>query len=1016
MAEKKVPLSSSRKGADKEDKKHRFPKLKINRKTLKITALVILILVAVTGLGVAGVLISYAASAPKLDPAALEAVEASYIFDREDREIAQLHAAEKRVIVPIEEIPEQLQNAFIAIEDERFFRHKGVDLMGLARAVLVNIREGSYAQGASTITQQLIRNAMLDPGKRIQRKVQEIWLSLQLERIYSKKEILEMYLNRICFGHGVYGVEAAARFYFDKSIDELSLAESALLAGIVRLPEYDNPFYDEERSINRMKLVLGNMKRLGYISEEDYQAAIAEELEFAEPKPVTYPYPYFIDYVVHHELIDILTDLPEIGTVEDAYEVIYNGGLKVFTTLSPEYQAHVEKVLNRAELYPRTIYINMPKLREAVKANNGRLPSDYPNAYIDEENGIPQPQSALVLADPKTGEVLALGGGREYSKNRNELLRFLSPRQPGSAIKPVIAYSPAFEKGLLGAGSVLDDSPLIGPQGWRPENYAGNFQGMVTVRRALAWSYNIPAIRAYTEHTGLQEGARQAYRMGLSTYNPQENNPVPSWAIGSREVTALEMAQAYAVFANNGVKMPLHTVRRIEDRNGNVIYEHKAEPEQVLSREAVFITTSILRDVVTSTTARGLSGLGRPLAAKTGTTDDARDIYLAAYAPNIVATFWMGYDIKDMGKIVSGWNWSSGILREVFREVFKTLPLENFPSPPSGVVRVEVCTKSGLRPTDLCRQAGTVTADYFLRNHAPNLTCDLHVEVDICQASGLLAGEHCPPDQVVKEIRFNRPEFIVTDGRWPRGAGRKPLDAAEMPPEETCDIHGEYPGAFLYFTANPVGGQVELSWEYGGETPEGFLIYRQLKDDSGTEAELIARARKNDKSYRDRNVPPGTYVYTIYAFNQHGSRSQPASVEVTVPEQPQGKPLTLRLNYGEGRVMITWEVQAGLMADEFRVYRGDKPNDPICTVSAGGQYYCEDADVQPGQRYSYEVVALAGGQPLASAKASINVPGNGGEKENSNRFFDWDWDLDRLRDFLSASLGRLVAAQGKAWP
>ena len=265
------------------------------------------------GLSVAGVLISYAASAPELDPAALEAVEASYIFDREEREIAQLHAAENRVIVPIEEIPKQLQEAFIAIEDERFHKHKGVDLLGLGRAVLVNIREGSFAQGASTITQQLIRNAMLDPGKRIERKVQEIWLALQLERRYSKEEILEMYLNRICFGHGVYGVEAAARFYFDKSIGELSLAESALLAGVVRIPEYDNPFYDKEGSINRMKLVLGNMKRLGYISPEEYEEAVSEELIFAEPKPVTYPYPYFIDYVVHHELIDILTEMPEFG-------------------------------------------------------------------------------------------------------------------------------------------------------------------------------------------------------------------------------------------------------------------------------------------------------------------------------------------------------------------------------------------------------------------------------------------------------------------------------------------------------------------------------------------------------------------------------------------------------------------------------------------------------------------------------------------------------------------------------
>jgi penicillin-binding protein 1A len=1013
VAEKKVPLDSSQKSADREAKKFGFPKLKINRKTLKTVALVILILIVAAGLSVAGVLISYAASAPELDPAALEAVEASYIFDREEREITQLHAAENRVIVPIEEIPEQLQKAFIAIEDERFYKHRGVDLLSLGRAVLVNIREGSFAQGASTITQQLIRNAMLDPGKRIERKVQEIWLALQLERRYSKEEILEMYLNRILFGHGVYGVEAAARFYFDKSIDELSLAESALLAGVVRIPEYDNPFYDAEGAINRMKLVLGNMKRLGYISAEEYEEAVSEELSFAEPKPITYPYPYFIDYVVHHELIDILTEMPEFGSIEDAYEAIYNGGLKVFTTMNTDYQSHLEDVLNRPGLYPQTIYINMTKLREAVNANNGRLPSDYPNAYIDEENGIPQPQSALVLADPKSGEVLALGGGREYSKNRNELLRYLSPRQPGSSIKPVIAYCSAFERGLLGAGSVLDDSPLIGPQGWRPENYAGNFLGMVTVRRALSWSYNIPAIRAYTEHTGLQEGAEKAYRMGLNTYNPQESVPLPSWAIGSREVTALDMAQAYSVFANNGIRMNLHTVRRIEDRNGNVIYEHEAEPEQVLSREAVFITNSILQDVVTSTTARGLSGLGRPLAAKTGTTDDARDIYLATYAPNLVATFWMGYDIKDMGKITSGWNWSSGLMREVFTEVFKTLPRENFPASPEGVVRVEVCTKSGLRPTELCREAGTVGADYFLRNHVPRLTCDLHVEVEICEASGLLAGEHCPPDQVVKEIRFNRPEFIVTDGGWPRGAGRKPLDAEEMPPEETCDIHFEFPAVFLYFTASTTAERhVLLTWEYSGEAPKEFHLYRQTKNNNGDEAELIKKLGKNANSHHDRNVPPGTYIYTLYAVDKHGNRSQPAVVEVTLHEhQPQlpGKPEIREWNVETDdsgyKVTIKWDYE-GSPVDWFRVYRDGRLIHTVNTSEDDRREYT-DTNLEP-DTYRYQIEAENDDGISKSDEVKITIKDEEPSGKSGDGHFFGGSLLDRLRGFLSASFWRLT--------
>lgn len=1016
MAEKKVPLSDSQKSADQKIKK-RFPKFKINRKTIKVTVLTLLILVAVAGLCIAGVLISYVASAPKLDPAALETVEASYIIDREDREVAQLHAAENRVVVPIDEIPEQLQKAFIAIEDERFKKHKGIDLPGFGRAILVNIRDRSFSQGASTITQQLIRNAMLDPGKRIERKVQEMWLALQLERRYSKEEILEMYLNRICFGNGVYGVEAAARTYFGKGIDELNLAESALLAGVVRIPEYDNPFYSEEGSINRMKLVLGNMKRLGFISPAEYEEALSTELSFAEPKTITYPYPYFIDYVVHYELVDILKNMPEFGSAENAYEAIYNGGFKVYTTLNTEYQSHLENVLNRPDLYPRTSYINMTQLREAIQANNGRLPSDYPKAYIDEEMGVPQPQSAMVLADPQSGELLALGGGREYSKNRNELLRYLSLRQPGSAIKPVIAYAPSFEEGLLGAGSALDDAPLIGPQGWRPENFGNVFRGMVTVRQALSWSYNIPAIRTYTEHIGLQKGAEKAYQMGISTYNPRETSPLPSWAIGSREVTALDMARAFGVFANNGIKMKMHTVRRIEDRNGKVIYEHQAEPEQVLSREAAFITNSILQDVV-NTTATGLSGLGRPLAAKTGTTDDERDVYLVAYTPNIVASFWMGYDIKDMGAITRGWNLRTMVVREVFKEVFKTLPRENFTPQPSGVVRVEICTKSGLLPTDQCREAGTVSSDYFLRNHVPRLTCDMHVLVGICEASGLLAGEFCPEEQVVQQPFFKRPPFIVTDGGWRAGAGRAPLDVAEAPPEETCNVHTEYSGTFTFFTASlNKKNEVELTWSYSGGSLKEFELYRQVKNGNGSEAQLIETPGKGETSYKDKNVQAGsTYFYTLYAVTEQGVRSQPATVELTVPEPllKPGAPKDLKAEVqgpedGKYKVILTWKA-ADMRATVFKISRGNEDIATIPLVLGKWEYENIDDKLDP-ETYTYTVKAYNSITEKESEPSKVEVIINGSAgTTGDNKVYTWNL-AGRLRDFLVACFSRLSTAQ-----
>ena len=983
MAEKKIPLSISQKSAADVKKDYKIGGLKLSRQRIKKAALIVAVPLALVVLVFTGIMVSYLIGTPKLDPAALEAVEASYIFDRKDREVVQLHAAENRIVLPIEEIPEQVQEAFIAIEDERFRKHRGFDIIGFGRAIVVNIRERSFSQGASTITQQLIRNTLLGQEKTIKRKVQEMWLAIRLERIKSKDEIMEMYLNRICFGNAVYGVEAASLAYFNKSVNKLDLAETALLAGIVRSPAYYNPFNDKKAAISRMKLVLGNMKRLNFITQEEHDQAISKKMKFAKSTVLTYPYPYFIDYVIHHELVKILEDMPEYGTQETAYEAIYNGGLRVYTTMHQKYQKQMEKVINRTDLYPQTTYINMEKLKKAIDKNNGKIPSDYPQAYIDSKKGIPQPQAAMVLADPKEGQIWALGGGREYSKNRNELLRYLSLRQPGSAIKPIINYGPSFNEGLLGAGSVLDDAPLAFP-GWYPENVDSAFWGLVSVRQALAHSRNVPAVRTYTEHIGQEKGAEMAYQMGLSTYNPREATPDSSWGLGSRESTALDMAQAYSVLANNGVKMELHTVRRIEDRDGEVIYEHKADPEQILSKEAAFITTDILQDVVTSTTATGLLGLGRPLAAKTGTTDDSRDIYLASYTPNLVSIFWMGFDIKDSGQIQSGWRVSTGMVKELLRGVFETLPQENFAGPPPGVVRVNVCTKSGLLPGKHCSEAGTVKADYFLRNHVPRLTCDKHVELEICKASKLLAGEFCPEKQVVKKVFFDRPEFIVTDGRWVRGAGRGPRDAKETPPEDLCDLHTERSGEFTAFNASPLGGgQVALSWRYRGGTAKEFKLYRQEKNGK---RQLIKTLAGRTTTYTDTQLAAGaTYSYTIYAFDEQGVRSEPAKVEITIQDSSseQQSPPNLKAKLYEGdSVSLTW-VYTG-MASGFNIYRNGKRIDQL----SSWRFQYTDDELEPGT-YTYYVTAESQGsesKPSNSVEVTINGDtDSAGKKQNSTR-------------------------------
>ncbi len=688
-------------------------------------ALVIQLLILAAALALAARVNLYILEAPRLDLQELTMAQTTYLYDGNDAEIAALHGEQNRVCLRLEEIPLQVQQAFLAVEDRRFYEHKGFDPAGSIRALLANLRRGDISQGASTITQQVARNVYLHSDRTLKRKIKEIWLAILIEREYSKSQILELYLNLIYFGSGAYGVEAAARTYFDKSIGEVNAAEAAMLAGMACAPNDLNPFHDQAAAEMRAKAALQMMREQGYLSEEEYAQACRFTYRYAAPAGEQYPYPYFLDYVIHHELVNILASLPEFGSTEGAYRGIYGGGLRIYTTLDPTLQAHAEEVLNRSELYPRTILLNMELLRERIR--EGQFVPGQLEQYLDQENGVPQPQAALVLADPASGQVLALVGGRSYRKNNNEILRYLSLRQPGSAIKPLVVYAPAFEEKILGgAATIIDDGPLtIGR--WTPRNYDGAYHGPVTVRRALAYSYNVAAVRVFQLVTP-SRGTDYASRMGISSFTELDRQ-ILSTAIGGLTlgVSALEMAQAYSVLANGGVKRSLHTVRRIEDSQGRLLYQFDRPPEKILTPETCYLVTSILLDVVNHTTAVGLRSQ-RPIAAKTGTTDQARDIYLVAYTPNIVASFWLGYDEPRLGGIPRGWEYSSRLVREALTEVFKQKPPLEFPRPP-GLMAHSVCTKSGKLATAYCRAARTAVTDWFLADRAPRTVCDLHREL-----------------------------------------------------------------------------------------------------------------------------------------------------------------------------------------------------------------------------------------------------------------------------------------------
>ncbi len=806
-----------------------------------------------------GIVSAYIADVPDLDPAKFVFSATSFIYDKDGAEVTKLLGEENRIHTSLDEMSPHLINAFIAIEDERFYSHSGFDMRGIMRAVYLNLTK-TGTPGGSTITQQFIKNAFLTPDKKMKRKIQEIYLAYKLEQQFTKDEILEFYLNRIFFDYNAYGVEAAAQTYFSKSASDVTLAEAALLAGIPNLPGRYSPYRNKEESVNRQLIILSRMQELGMITKEEAQEARSQEIVLTGPPVRNYPYPHFVEYVIHDQVISILSNIPEYK--DNPYELLYKGGVKIYTTLDQNIQRVAEATINNDRLYPRTVTAD----------------------------GRPQqPQSAVIVAEPKTGYLSAIVGGRHYSKENQDNRATRARRQAGSVLKPIIVYAPAFEEGLAVPGTVLDDSPALwqqdGSKAWYPENYSNNFAGLVTTRHALIHSLNIPAVRLL-DQLGVNKGLEYAQKMGVSTFihpapGRQKHDHGLSIVLGGLTdgLKVIDAAQAFSVLANQGIRTDLTAVLKIEDRNGKVIYQHKPTATQVLSQEAAFLTTSILQDVVRVGTATRLN-INRPLAAKTGTSDRARDGWLAAYTPDYVTVFWIGYDYND-GEINQPWTITPNFLNPILLEAHKGLPVREFARPSSISAPVAICSKSGKRPGSLCSEEHIVY-DYFPNNQIPDEICNMHIEVAICTESGLLATEFCPLETIVKKVFLNRPAFLVTNENWRGAVGRVPADARLMPPSEYCSLHTSLPlGQPLNPSAvyNSHEKHIYLTWQSGGGQT-GYLVYRKAPDDD--EYQPLFVEPLDVHSLIDPVFAKGKYSYRIYALNSNGLRSKATTVSITV--------------------------------------------------------------------------------------------------------------------------------------
>lgn len=832
----------------------KLQKQKIMRLAL-ILAAIFLLISSIAGFATYKVVSAYWAELPELDPWKLVPSATSFIYDKDGVEVTPLLGAENRILIPLEEISPYVVDAFIAIEDERFFEHSGFDLRGIFRAFYNNLtNQSGSTQGGSTITQQLVKNAFLTPERTIKRKVQELYLAYQLERIFTKEEILEFYLNHIFFDFNAYGVEAAAQTYFGKSARDVTLAEAAMLAGIPNRPARFSPFRNMAEAKNRQTIILARMADLGMVTREQAAQARKEEIVLASRPERTYPYPFFIDHVILEEapaVIGALADFKHLSRAE-IFNMLYKGGLHIYTTLDRELQQKVENILDD--------------------------PKNYPNS-TQEENKPIQPQAAVVVAQPHTGFISAMVGGREYKSEVNVFNRAVKGRmQAGSVLKPIVAYAPAFHEGIASTGTVVDDAPSIfQPQGgplYFPNNYDRNFRGLVTLRYALAHSLNIPAVRLLDE-LGIEKGKEYARKMGITSFSEQDAGH--SIVVGGLHsgVSVWETAQAFSVLANEGIRTDFATITKIVDRSGKVIYQHKPSAEEVISPEAAWLTTSALQDAVRFGTASGLR-IGRPVAAKTGTSDKARDAWMAAYTPDYVAVFWIGRDSwpDDRDGNFRAFQITPRFMNAIMNAAHAGLPARDFQRPDS-LRSVAVCSQSGLLPGPHC----TPVTDWFQSRSVPATTCNLHIQVEICKESGLLASDFCPSDFRVQRVFFNRPPFILTDERWPGRVGRGPADTGQSPPTETCAMHTSRPGKAEGLEVWFRDDVVSLSWK-AGSGASAYLVYR--KGPGEDSFKRLTPSAITALNFTETQLAAGNHTYRVVAVNSQGVAAEPASISVTV--------------------------------------------------------------------------------------------------------------------------------------
>lgn len=700
--------------------------------------------------------------APKISPASVKPsgyFTTVYNADGSQELEKFVTSGSNRIYKTINEIPEDLQDAFVAIEDERFYKHNGIDLQGILRAGLVGITSGDFSEGASTITQQLIKNNVFPNFSQektfldsVERKIQEQFLALELEKQMSKEEILENYMNTINLGQNTLGVQSAAKRYFNKDVSQLTLSECTVIAGITQNPGRYDPTVNPEENAKRRKLVLGNMLEQKYISQEEYNTAMADsvydriQVTNADTSTDT-PYTYFIDELSKQVISDLQTKLGYTET--QAYNALYSGGLSIYATQDARIQQICDEEFLNPNNYPYNTEFGLIDYQLTITRSDGTVENfskemleqylrqtrndSYPlvfstpelaQAAIDEYKStisregdtqvekktiVPQPQASFVIMDQYTGEVKAIVGGRGEKTESLSLNRATeSARQPGSCFKIVSTYAPALDIGAMGLHTSIKDEPYRYKNGKEVNNWDFSYKGWVTVRKAIEQSMNVVAVKALTE-IGEQTGFDYLKSFGFSTVVDQEvingqtfSDIQQATALGgiTHGVYNLEMTAAYASLANNGTYTKPKFYTKILDHSGNVLIDNTSETHQVVKASTAGLLTNAMIDVVTKGTGTGAALSNMPVSGKTGTTSDNVDIWFSGYTPYYTASVWGGY---DSNKPMDNTSWHLTLWNSIMERVHEGLEYKDFVMPDT-VEKTAVCASSGKLPLSSCPQ------------------------------------------------------------------------------------------------------------------------------------------------------------------------------------------------------------------------------------------------------------------------------------------------------------------------